>query len=409
VIYRPYDHDRDKDACVRIFQEVGWVSPGMESVPEWFLPETRARVAEVHGEAECLVTSTPGNIRYLEEELPFACITSVATSRVVRKQGCAQRVTAGVLAEDAQEGALVAGLGMFEQGFYNQLGFGTGSYDHSVSFDPASLTVDVKPRPPTRFAHADWERLHAARLARRPGHGACNITPAVMTRFDLGPPKEQFGLGYCDGPAGELTHYFWCHPSGEHGPYRVKWLVFRTAEQFTELLALLKSFGDQVRLVGLREPHGVQLQDLVKQPFRDRVARSGGKFEAKVEAGAYYQFRMLDIPGCLAQTRLPGADVLRLNVHLTDPIEDRLPAGTAWRGIAGDYLVALGPESSAEPGSDGSLPTLTATVNAFTRLWLGVRPATGLSLTDDLAGPPELLEALDQTLRLPVPHPDWDF
>ncbi len=77
--------------------------------------------------------------------------------------------------------------------------------------------------------------------------------------------------------------------------------------------------------------------------------------------------------------------------------------------MAGDYVVTLGPASGAAPGTDAALPTLDATVNAFTRLWLGVRPASGLSITDDLAAPPELIEALDDVLRLPEPHPDWDF
>jgi hypothetical protein len=38
-----------------------------------------------------------------------------------------------------------------------------------------------------------------------------------------------------------------------------------------------------------------------------------------------------------------------------------------------------------------------------------VRAASGLRLTDDLDGPPALLEQLDHVLRLPEPHPDWDF
>ena len=69
----------------------------------------------------------------------------------------------------------------------------------------------------------------------------------------------------------------------------------------------------------------------------------------------------------------------------------------------------LGPASSAEPGVDAGRPTLTASAGAFTRLWLGVRPATRLTVTDALAGPPELLEKLDYALRLPDPKPDWDF
>jgi len=48
-------------------------------------------------------------------------------------------------------------------------------------------------------------------------------------------------------------------------------------------------------------------------------------------------------------------------------------------------------------------------VNAFTRMWLGARPATGLAVTDELTGPAALLEELDWALRLPEPKPDWDF
>jgi len=71
--------------------------------------------------------------------------------------------------------------------------------------------------------------------------------------------------------------------------------------------------------------------------------------------------------------------------------------------------VTLGPSSGAERGTDASLPTLTATVNALTRLWLGVRPATGLAVTDDLSGPLDLLQALDRAICLPEPKPDWDY
>ena len=52
---------------------------------------------------------------------------------------------------------------------------------------------------------------------------------------------------------------------------------------------------------------------------------------------------------------------------------------------------------------------LRASIGALSRLWFGVRPATGLAVTDDLAGPPELLEALDRALVLPPPLPELSF
>jgi hypothetical protein len=38
-----------------------------------------------------------------------------------------------------------------------------------------------------------------------------------------------------------------------------------------------------------------------------------------------------------------------------------------------------------------------------------VRPANGLAISDDLSGPPELIERLDSVVRLPVPVVDWPF
>jgi hypothetical protein len=72
-------------------------------------------------------------------------------------------------------------------------------------------------------------------------------------------------------------------------------------------------------------------------------------------------------------------------------------------------VIDLGRDCHAEPGRDAGLPTLEASIGAFTRLWMGVRTATGLNVTDDLTAPPALLEALDDALLLPQPQNDWDF
>ena len=122
----------------------------------------------------------------------------------------------------------------------------------------------------------------------------------------------------------------------------------------------------------------------------------------------FRQVRILDLPGCLSKTRLPCAD-LRFNLRLTDPIGSLLDDDAPWRGVGGEYVVTLGRESGAVSGANPSLPTLSASVNAFTRVWLGVQPATGLAITDDLSGPPELIRALDHALLLPTPYLGWDI
>jgi hypothetical protein len=110
----------------------------------------------------------------------------------------------------------------------------------------------------------------------------------------------------------------------------------------------------------------------------------------------------------MAQTHLQG-DKVRFNLRLSDPIDSLLDEKAPWHGLTGNYVVILGLSSSIETGIDKTLPTLVATIGAFTRMWFGVRPATSLAITDQLSAPQELLEKLDWILRLPEPKLDWDF
>lgn len=410
-VFRPYDPERDYAAVLRIWKEAGWVPPGKEEATAFMLSCGRPMVAELEGQAECFVQTVPGTLSHLDSNppLPFSGVAAVATSRVARRRGLAGRLTALAVALDAAEGALVSGLGMFEQGFYDRLGFGTGPYEHVVSFDPAHLRVSGRARVPRRLTPDDWALVHASRLARWRRHGSINLYPPEITRMEMVHHDNGFGLGYCDGPNGELTHHIWFSVRNvEHGPYFVPWMTFQNAEQFRELLALLRDLSDQVHLVRMREPPGIQFQDLLLFPFRARQVTRGSALENWMRAAAPYQMRICDLAGCLERTHLPAGQI-RFNLRLSDPIAAYLDEQAPWRGISGEYVVTLGMESSARPGVDPALPTLQASVGAFTRLWLGVRPASGLACTDDLAGPPELLTRLDQLLCLPPPLPDWEF
>jgi hypothetical protein len=405
----PYVKERDRDHIMRVWRETGWLHPGSEEMVDCVMEAGRAWVAEIDGAAEAEAATAPGTIRYLNEELPLTAVTAVSTSLVGRKKGLATRLTALALANEATAGALVAGLGMFEQGYYNRLGFGTGTYEHHLSFNPALLQVPVKARAPHRLSLGDWNIVHTARLKRMRGHGACSLTPALTTKAEVVEHPGNTGLGYFDGDEGSLSHFIWMGASEvERGPYSIRMLVYQSGQQFLELMALLKDLSDQIYGVRMREPFGIQLQDLIHQPFMNSRVSDNSPFESYNRAAAFWQMRILDLAGCLARTHLPGTN-LQFNLVLEDPIASLLPTDHAWKGTGGEYIVTLGETCNGIIGQNPSLSVLKATVNAFTRLWLGVRPASGLALTDNLVASPELLKALDWAFRLPTPVIDWAY
>lgn len=410
LTYRPYNPETDYDAAVRIWTEVGWIEPDEAEVMKWVPDSGRADVAELNGEAECLVVTSPGDMQYLDTRLSTCFVAGVTTSRIARKQRFAGELTARCIARDVADGAALSALGMFEQGYYNRLGFGAGPYVVHLMIDPAEVPLPPARRVPVRLAPDDWEEVHACRLRRMRCHGSVNITPPAMTRFDLKCSKNGFGLGYRDGEDGALSHHAWFSVPDdvEHGPYVVWWLAYENDDQLRELFGLVRNLGDQVHRVRLNEPPRVQLQDLMAGPMKQRRLTRHTPRASDTYTIAYWQMRICDLAECVSACSVPGGPV-RFNLAVTDPIEAYLPDEAPWRGTAGSYIVEFGPTSGAEPGRDETLPTMRASINAFTRLWLGVRPASGLALTDELHAPAELLDELDRTLRLPPPQTDWDF
>lgn len=355
--------------------------------------------------AECAVTTAPGSIYYLDQELSLCAVTAVTTSRIARKQGFARVMTAMQLAEAAEAGAAVAALGMFDQGFYDQVGFGTGAYDHTIRFDPSSLLVDVAFRVPSRIHQDDWAQVHSAMAGRMKHHGACTLTSPEIFKAEMAWGENCFGLGYYSGE--QLTHFFWAESKGEHGPYTINAMAYRTVDELLELLALIRSLGDQVSSVIMIEPPHVQLQSLLSQPFRHRRNTRQSVFENVHRSSAWWQIRMLDVGACVAARRWQGAP-FQFNLRLTDPVERFLPAGD-WQGVGGEYTVSIGQESRSHDGFTSGLPLLETSVNTFTRLFFGIVNANQIEASDGLIVPPELMDDLQAAFTLPRMCTSWEF
>ena len=406
---RNYVPEQDYETAVRIWKESGWIEEEkQQETLKIILQGAQGYLASLDGgDNECLTTTMPGSVRYFDSDIDLCAITSVITGLAARRQGLAGRATAHAMACSAEAGADVAMLGIFDQGFYDKLGFGTGSYERTIGFDAAHLKITGRPRPPRRISADDWQAAHAARLRRMRAHGNCNLHPAEFTRAEMLFYKNGFGLAYFDGDM--MTHGFWAGVEGEHGPCDITWLSFRTYEEAIELLQLLHSLSDQIYLFRTVEPALIRIQDMLHTPFRTQNITKGSKLQIEFESAAYWQIRMLNVKSCIQKSPIPGMAPLRFNIRLTDPIDKYLGSDHSWRGVAGEYSVTLGREPECLQGVKTGLPVLEASVGAFSRLWFGVASANVIAFSDDLSGPSELLEQLSLYLRLPRPSTAWEF
>ena len=408
---RDLEIDADMPALQRVWREIGWSdSKQTDRAMLDFYAEGETGVAVINGEVECAVLAQFGTMRLDQQDLPLCVVSAVTTSRIARGLSLAQKLTARQLVNGQQAGAAVATLGMFDQGFYNKVGFGTGAYINEFAFDPGLLDVSLKARTPARLGVKQADQMLAAMMSRPRLHGSVVLNLPRTFKAELR-MDDGFGLGYYDGP--RLTHFVWMRPKGENGPYQVKWMGYENGDGLLELLALLKSLADQIYSIRLLEPPHVQLQSMLKRPFRAQAIAEKGKFYADQNTYAWYQLRVLDLPTCLDALSYAGPDIV-FQLRLEDPIdgvlavEDLAAERAAWRCLSGDWVVTLGRQSTAVSGTDAALPTLACTVNSFSRLLWGVASASSLAISDGVRAPLSLLESLDGVFTA-NPNPGWDF
>ncbi len=405
--YRHYNSSKDKKAMNRIFKEVGWIENDIFDGVNILVKESESILAEINDSPECIVSSSIGQMTYLDEKLSASFITNVTTSLVARKKKLARELTAQKIALDVENGAEVSLLGMFDQGFYEMLGFGSGNYKTLIKFSPSTLKIKKHFNVPIRLTKNDWDKIHKSRINRLKVHGACDLN-SVSTKAETFWFNSCFGLGYFD-KNNNLTHHVWIDGLGkEFGPYRIMWMSYQNYDQLMELMALIKSLGDQIKLIEMIEPPNIQLMDFLDKPnFYKNITKSS-KFANEITTYPYWQIRICDLKKCINKTHLNGKSVT-FNLDLNDPIENYLSEDAKWTGLSGNYIITFGKNSTVKKGHDKNLQTLKASINSFTRLWMGVLPASSLAINDDFLASNTLVKELEKLFILPKPNVNWEF
>lgn len=407
--FRKYDPVKDKKDAFRIWLECGWVEDedNDKKAFDVYCTNSNCQVVEVNGSAECLILVTPGQMRYLHTDLKLSAVTGVTVSRILRKQGATAVLLADMLKNEIKNGSAVIGLGMFEQGFYNRFGFATMGYEHWVSFDPSKLSVYKKGGIPLRLTTENWREMTECYSKRQKAHGFVSLDLPEIMRGDFMSVPNGFGLGF--ETEGKLSHFIWGYSKDpEQGPYTIILTVFQNWNQFLELMGLIKSLEDQVRTVKMKEPAFIQIQDFINRPFQLQKITEKSQFESRINAKAYQQLRIANLEPCIEAVHYDGKP-FSFNLTLSDPILNFIKDDPDFKGCSGDYTVSIGEESFVKKGHSPGLPNITGSVNGFTRLWIGVLPASTLGLVEDISIDESLIPDLIKAFYNPDVRCDMDY
>ncbi|MEY3601068.1 MAG: hypothetical protein RL169_312 [Armatimonadota bacterium] len=405
-----YDETLHKAGAQLVWHDCGWsdkvdacelLDTFFDLGPTWVGIRDEAVQSVVHTAAATL--------RYQQSDIRLQAVTGVTTSLQARRGGVAANTLAHAMAAGAANGAVVSALGIFDQGFYDRLGYGSLDIMRLIRFDPKDIRVDATARSPLRFTEIDVDEIHAARSRRWLRHGGVNFDSAKRTLADMQECTNGIGFGYRDHADGGISHMIWfSRKDAENGPFRVIFTVWETREQLRELMAFLHTLADQVHLVVMEEPPGIALQDFIHRPLRSRAITQKSKYETGITAMTYQQARIVNLQAAIEKLSVHGPSI-DFNLIIKDPVTRFLPQDTPWSGCGGNYTIHIGEKSTLKTGHTDGLETLSADIGAFSRLWLGSSTATALAVTSDFDGPEALLSALDACICLPVPRFDWNY
>ena len=92
----------------------------------------------------------------------------------------------------ALKGDAAAGLGNFDQGFYNELGFRNFPCSRILAFDALSLRGPEFTRPPRRLIRKDTSRINACTLKRKDNHGLVKINSEAFIDIEDSRKRKHF-------------------------------------------------------------------------------------------------------------------------------------------------------------------------------------------------------------------------
>ena len=162
-----YDEDLHRAGAQLVWHDCGW----SDKVDECELLDTFFKLGPswvgIRDETvQSIVHTAAATIRYQETDIPLQAVTGVTTALQARRGGLAAKTLGHAMAAGVANGAIVSALGIFDQGYYDRLGYGSLDIMRFIRFDPKDIRGAAIHRSPHRFSESDIEDIHNARSRR---------------------------------------------------------------------------------------------------------------------------------------------------------------------------------------------------------------------------------------------------
>ena len=204
----------------------------------------------------------------------------------------------------AADGAAVALLGMFEQGFYDRFGFATGAPMLVARSTPPRCASTTAVSVTRRLGLADGAAMGDAMRRRLPHHGRVTSTPRTHGR-GMGIPRQPFALGYRDGD--RITHFVAGSLKEENGPFEIQFCSYETGDSCSNCSAAART----------RRPGALGGDDGTAAPAAPSADRRANRQRSRSRRGAHepapgsdlVAARVLDVPAVVSARQWVGPPV----------------------------------------------------------------------------------------------------
>ncbi len=363
-------------------------------------------VAEERGVLAAQATAAKMTMTLAGADVSCPGVTLVGTAPEHRRKGAVDRLMRALLLRMRKRREPVSALYPFYAPFYEKLGYARVDWPELFVVPPSQFRASdarrhvrrIDPAKDIPALSACYDRWRAGRtgpLLRSEYWWQARVLGKIQDGVVFAPPTRAGARGAKGAIEGYLLYEASGAPGQIAGDLIIKELVASTVEGRRALFGFLSALGEQYRRIHVVFPRGDGPAALTGVgPATDAGATARHQVVGSVLAGA--MLRIVDLRSALAIHPGPERSGARavVGVELTDPV---------FKDQATSWDITVDARGAAAARGRKAKARVSASIAAFSQIYLGAVPARTLHDAGVIDGHPEAAALLDAAFAGPVP------